>query len=246
MSGINKKALSKLNNYPGNKNINGLDQMIVSKVPKFKNYFEPFCGSAVIGRKLYASAGEGVIHLSDLNEVIIGELVNYFGPSSNIRLDCRCALEQLEYIKRNFNNESTVVYLDPPYTFNSRRSSRTIYLYEMTDEDHLRLLSFITNPDIKFRIIISHYYSELYKNSLDRWCVFSMEVSTRRGIVTEYVYTNFNPGILELYVYEGIGDGFVDRQRIKRQNSNIIKKINRLPLHEKMYMLEQIKSNFFE
>ena len=61
---------------------------------------------------------------------------------------------------------STLFYLDPPY-LGETRSSKQVYRYEMTTDDHRRLLQTIGNVDGK--VAISGYHSGLYDFALRGW-----------------------------------------------------------------------------
>lgn len=63
------------------------------------------------------------------------------------------------------NDPTACYYVDSPYLTETR--TKKLYDYEMTDDDHRRLLSGLTNR--KARVIISGYLSELYEEYLGDW-----------------------------------------------------------------------------
>jgi DNA adenine methylase len=62
-------------------------------------------------------------------------------------------------------NKNACFYVDSPYL--SEKRTKNLYDFEMTDDDHRRLLSGLT--DRKARVIISGYPSDLYEEYLGGW-----------------------------------------------------------------------------
>jgi DNA adenine methylase len=73
--------------------------------------------------------------------------------------------DALDLIER-FDSQWTLFYLDPPY-LHTTRTARGAYAYEMSDEDHVRLLDAIT--DVRGMVILSGYANPLYDHSLRSW-----------------------------------------------------------------------------
>ena len=59
-----------------------------------------------------------------------------------------------------FNNENTLLYVDPPY-LPETRVSNDAYEYDMTTDDHIKLADKLNN--FKGKVILSGYPSKLYK-----------------------------------------------------------------------------------
>lgn len=74
-------------------------------------------------------------------------------------------MDAFRLIKR-YNTPDALIYLDPPYVRSSRKSG-ALYLHELRDEDHKRLLELILSSQSK--IIISGYDNALYNNALSGW-----------------------------------------------------------------------------
>jgi DNA adenine methylase len=70
----------------------------------------------------------------------------------------------LDVISR-YDTETTLFYLDPPYTLDTR--SQKAYSDEMSTKDHIELLDLIVN--IKGKVIISGYPNNLYETHLSGW-----------------------------------------------------------------------------
>lgn len=97
--------------------------------------------------------------------------------------------EAIDLIKR-FNHENVFMYLDPPYIISSRMSKRPQYRYEMTEEDHIRLLETIKSS--KAMIMISGYQSELYEEALKDWYRYEFDYKAEMGSRRkEIIWTNY-------------------------------------------------------
>jgi DNA adenine methylase len=103
---------------------------------------------------------------------------------------------------KKYNRPNVLMYLDPPYTIDSRRRKK-IYTYDYTDEDHEILLRLINES--KAKIIISGYESELYNSRLKKWNMDKIitfdTVSNKR---TECIWMNYKPNtnyLFDLYEY---------------------------------------------
>lgn len=72
-------------------------------------------------------------------------------------------LPALEVIRRE-DTPNTLFYLDPPYLHDTR-ASKSLYRHEMTEADHVALL--MATYDVKGKIILSGYPSDLYKAVLE-------------------------------------------------------------------------------
>ncbi|WP_135552062.1 DNA adenine methylase [Paenibacillus cymbidii] len=76
-----------------------------------------------------------------------------------------------------YRHSDVLIYADPPYVL-STRSSR-IYAYEMTDDDHVKLLEALdahTGP-----VLLSGYASSLYDDRLRHWSRFEKVAKAEAG-----------------------------------------------------------------
>jgi DNA adenine methylase len=82
--------------------------------------------------------------------------------------------DALEIIKQ-YDNPSTVFYLDPPYVRSTRQKEE--YKYEMTDSHHSNLIDLILN--CKGSVTLSGYNNEIYKQLEDcNWKRFDFATSS--------------------------------------------------------------------
>jgi len=76
----------------------------------------------------------------------------------SVQLDCRDAVDVIQY----WDSTGTVFYLDPPYPHGTRApGSCRKYRYEMTDEQHNKLIDILLT--LKGKAILSGYRTHLYE-----------------------------------------------------------------------------------
>ena len=101
-----------------------------------------------------------------------------------VQIEHRPALEVIQ----RFNYQNVFMYLDPPYLLGTRTAKQ--YAYEMTDEEHEKLLQVITRS--KARIMISGYASEMYDDYLKEWTRMEFRgTAEHAGYRTEVVWINY-------------------------------------------------------
>ena len=132
-----------LKHYPGNKSIHGLYQFIINRIPPHTEYYELFCGSAVIADKLPDTAKKTLV---DLNPEVIAAI-----QKQNRSATVVYACDTLQFlstvwsrgaatvtnnctpgIPRTVQSLPTVhsgrfIYADPPYRFLNRRQKTKQY-----------------------------------------------------------------------------------------------------------------------
>lgn len=218
-----------IKNYYGGKSGNGTYQNIINEIPKCATYVEPFIGGGGIYKNLHLPE---LTVINDLDGSVIDKYKNVC-QGENIKIfntDYRAVCNV-------YDSCETVIYFDPPYHFESRKSKQKRYFKEWSNEDHMEFLVYVQS--LKSKIIISHYPFHLYDQVLDGWRTKEFQSMTRKGLVTEKLYMNFSQP-LQLQDYRYIGVDFTDRQRIKRQNQRIISKIKNLPILQRNALLSEI------
>jgi hypothetical protein len=130
-----------------------------------------------------------------------------------------------------------LVYCDPPYLM-STRSGKRLYQHEMPDVDHRRLLRVL--QDLPCAVMISGYSSVLYAQMLKGWNATSFPASTRGGHqAAEWLWSNFERPVV-LHDYRYLGDGFRERERIKRKKLRWVAKLQHMPVLERQALLAAI------
>ncbi len=93
----------------------------------------------------------------------------------------RVEIEQkpaLEVIRRFSDDPDCLIYADPPYVL-STRNMRKLYMYEMTDSDHIELLDALKAH--KGPVVLSGYPSALYDKYLSHWQQVTIQAMTNSG-----------------------------------------------------------------
>lgn len=97
-------------------------------------------------------------------------------------------MDAVELISR-FNRENVLIYADPPYLPSTRKAKKQ-YAYEMTDEDHIRLLGALLQHSGP--VMLSGYESDLYNCTLKGWHTARIQTTSEKGLPrTETLWTNF-------------------------------------------------------
>jgi DNA adenine methylase len=85
-------------------------------------------------------------------------------------------------IMKIWDEEETLMYLDPPYMPDTRsEGSKNIYEHEMTVEDHILMLNLAKNSRAK--VIISGYSCPLYNRTLKGWTVKKKSIANHSSQV---------------------------------------------------------------
>ena len=111
-------------------------------------------------------------------------------------------------------DRKTFVYCDPPYEFSTRRSTKRIYIYEMTTEDHCDFLNGYRT--VNFNCMISHPECDLYNDFLKGWNKEKFTVCYHGKVTQECIYYNY-PKPEKLLTYKFVGQDCWDRQRVTRK-----------------------------
>lgn len=139
--------------YTGGKSQAGTYQTIINQIPPHRVYIEPFLGMGAILR--YKRPAHCSIAI-DRDESVILHWLNQPDPLPGVTFLCDDAIS---YLQNCTVTEDTYIYLDPPYLLETRKN-RQYYLWEMTREQHERLLQIALS--LPCMVAISGYYSELY------------------------------------------------------------------------------------
>ena len=191
--------------YPGAKW--ALARWVLSHFPAHHSYLEPFFGSGAV---LFNKPRSHIETVNDLD----GDVVNFFrwirdDPERlaqeiywtelpDVILQAAERLRGVQIEQRpaagliwRFNFPNVLIYCDPPYLRATRHMKRQ-YRHEMTDEDHLELLTALR--DHRGPALISGYPSELYDRELAGWSkAETTAVDQTSRIHREVLWMNFDP-----------------------------------------------------
>ena len=219
--------------YTGNKNFPGVIEFLVNHLPKSERYFSLFFGGGGLETCKYTSGAKFIC--SEKNK----ECIKYQNDTAVIEfLDYKDLIDNFVFDGQDF------VFADPPYTLNTRRSSRKYYKFEFEENDHIDFLNII--KPIEAKIMITHPACELYNEELKKWKKIPFEYQTRKGIFKDCLWLNYSPEDIVLLNYDVLGNNFTERQAIKRQRKNIVNKFQKLDIHIRrkiLLELHHIKNN---
>jgi site-specific DNA-adenine methylase len=159
--------------YPGGKNGAGAYQRIINHMPPHETYIECFLGSvAVLRHKRPATRNIGI----DRSPEAINLYVDCRDDAHRAEMEGQSlalldgdALTLLSPLKTLVSDSllidqpDTLIYADPPYMMETRKSG-AMYDYEMDDAAHERLLEILTQAHCM--VMISGYRSERYDKAL--------------------------------------------------------------------------------
>ncbi len=241
-SGHGKKKEFK--NYIGSKAAHGLLQFIINNIPLHDDYYELFAGSAAVFFNK-RPANNHLIMEKDYNQYMALYKKMTTGPHPvkdcaikylKIRLQAKKLNEDRGFTRNDF------IYLDPPYPMAARNNGKAYYNHEMTDDDHVQLLSTIV--DLDANIMISTRQNDLYNKHLKSWNKKEFLVASRTGAVNEIIYMNYDITKLPLHQYDFVGDGCTDRQRVKRKVSRFADKLDSLEPKERDLFIQTVITKY--
>jgi DNA adenine methylase len=132
-----------------------------------------------------------------------------------------------------------LIYADPPYLAESRKSKKPIYDFEMLERSkHIELLDKLAA--VPCMVMISGYENPLYNRKLKAWRKETIPTVNRAGErVIETVWLNF-PEPYELHDYEHVGKDFRDRWRIEKKARNWVRQLANMPALERYAILGRL------
>jgi DNA adenine methylase len=137
--------------------------------------------------------------------------------------------DAFDFLRRFPFRGDELVYCDPPY-MPEVRSHRRIYRCELVARDHMALLSILCR--LPCMVMLSGYWSPLYAERLKDWHAIRYDTMSRGGPRTEWLWSNFAEPVA-LHDYRYLGEGFRERERIKRKKLRWVNRLARMPLLER-------------
>jgi DNA adenine methylase len=240
----NKIIIPELSGYFGSKEAAGTYQTIINQIPPFEAFYSLFAGNDAIVRNIDRKKSH--FFLFDKDRHVVDAWNNYFYEAERpfVLAYRKDGIEILKTSVNWHNDElkNNFFYLDPPYLLETRKQKRNVYKYELSENDHLTILTYAKK--LNFNTAISHYPCKLYDTEFKDWRKIEYQTMTRTGPVIEALYMNYDEP-KELHDYRFLGNDYIDRQRIKRRISRNVKRLNDMPVLERKAILQAIGNEFF-
>ncbi len=154
-----------------------------------------------------------------------------------------CELHQVDaiaYLEEFSYTGQELVYVDPPYVPETRRRSK-VYRHDYSKEDHLRLLKCLI--ELPCKVMLSGYECDLYNDALIGWNKVTFPAKTHVGLRDETVWMNFEPPT-QLHDTRYLGDSFRERQNVKRRQSRLRNRIEKMDPVERHDLLQWMHENY--
>lgn len=201
--------------YPGGKEGAGVWQRILNFMPPHAVYVEMFAGGGAVLR--HKEPADDSLAF-DLDADALAQLESDYHAlrrPGGVRFLREDSLDWLRHAGPVIG-AGVLIYADPPYPLSARRTDRTTYARELTDEEHVELLALLNSTAA--RVMVSGYRCELYDERLTAWKRIDYTAMTRGGPVDESLWLNFRPP-QRLHGYASVGSDYRERERIKRKRT---------------------------
>jgi DNA adenine methylase len=232
------------NKYPGQKNIPGLIHKIVNEIPFCTEFYELFAGSAAVSIFLYVLDLNVKFYINDISSGVTDK-INFICRQNDLYLPDHTVnisnLNATDIIQTFFNVPATTekfIFMDPPYLHSTRPKNTNIYEFELSESDHIKLLSSIGSIQVNTMII--HPDCDLYNEYLKSWRSVQLKIRYHNKTSIEKLYMNYEKP-KKLLTTKYLGKDCWDRQRIKRKGDRLINKIKSLNDQERQFLIEKIK-----
>lgn len=230
--------LKGLDSYPGGKGADGTVQRLINEIPPHRNYIEPFLGGGAIVRHKIPAPGLNIA--MEVDAPLFRTWRDQAPAWLTVYND-----DGLKYMAEGpflWSGSPTFYFIDPPYLDETLKTGRAPYRHRMTYDQHLDLLTVLRE---KYHaphnlVMICALPNLLYERELAGWRTFHYQNKTRRGMQTEQVWMNY-PKPTALHDYRYLGEGYRDRERIRRKQRNKLKELELMDPLERNAMLEAIR-----
>ena len=245
---INFKLMVRSSGYFGSKFGSGVYQKIINLMPIHDIYIEGFLGSgAILKIKKPAKINYGF----EINSDIIPK---FFPMAAGIHKNdvkgSDVIVFNLDFIKwlqvsSPFFQMSAalglkvLLYLDPPYLIKTRKNPIKVYKNELSESDHVALLSELLKLDCY--VMISCYDNEIYRLMLQSFHNISYNVKLRSGSCIEYLYYNFSDNIPK-NEYTFLGNNFRERAKNKSRIQRTVAKFLKMNPGERDFIFSEVAS----
>lgn len=216
--------------YPGGKG--RCYQRLISMMPPHRIYIETHLGGgAVLRHKRPAEASFGI----EADDRVVERWRRMTPPGTTIVQG-----DALDFLAGYAFAGDELVYCDPPYPKETRAKAR-LYRHDYGRDDHVRLLDRLRR--LPCMVIVSSYDNDLYADTLRDWRVVRFPGDSHTGPRTETAWLNF-PEPASLHDYGHCGNGFRERERLRRRRSGLSRRIEGLSPLERNALLRDLAHRF--
>jgi DNA adenine methylase len=215
--------------YPGGKG--GLFRRLINLIPPHRVYIETHLGGgAVLRNKRPAEQSIGI----ELDAQVLAAWSMEEVPGLRlVHGDATEFLRQYDFCGDEF------VYVDPPYVRTARRRPQ-IYRCELDDDAHEELLTVVDR--IPAKVMVSGYANPLYQRRLPHWHRVEFAAGSHGLRHSEVVWLNYEPPDIP-FDTRYAGDTFRERQRIKRKQERLRRRIQTMAPIERDLLYHWILEN---
>ena len=215
--------------YPGGKGLSY--QRFINLMPPHDVYIETHLGGGAVIRKKRPAKRNIAI---ELNPDVIDkwhetEIFNF----ELIHDDAFAYLSMFPF------KGNELLYCDPPYLRETRRSKRKIYKHDYTVNQHIEFLELIKSLPCK--VMISGYQSKLYADALSHWHLETFQTKFRKNKAVETIWMNYKSPI-KLHDYRYLGDNFRERDNLKRKVKGWSERLQSMPILEQRIIMHAMQS----
>lgn len=228
--------------YFGGKGQPGVYHTIINQMPPHDLYIEPFLGGGSIMRhKKPAKRSIGL----DLHLPALQQFNQAYLPSiAALETHHGNAIDFIKYgrIAGQWDHE-TLIYLDPPYPLDTRTSNQR-YANELTNDQHIELLTIVKN--LNCLVMISTYPNKMYQQQLESWrLVKHQSVASNGEVREENLYCNFEQ---PTYLHDDryLGQNNDKRMDITRRIQRNKQKLLSWPQAERLRLLKELTTDLPE
>jgi DNA adenine methylase len=243
----------RLPGYDGGKSGNGVYQQIINHIPPHNIYIAPFAGHDGIFRKI-RRADISILNDKDprvcerwlmgIDGCIVSKDRYQGNLFNNKPLMPAVIIRNEDYagvIAKFKDTAGAFIYCDPPYPYETRRSSKKLYLFDWPEKkQHEDLLSMAVTATCS--VMISSYDNELYHDVLvyqNKWHYHKFNSMTRGGVREETIYMNY-PKPTVLHDFQYLGKNYRERERIKKKVNRWNKKLDGISPAERTAILSSL------
>lgn len=224
------KTIGDGRDYPGAKGGAGIAERIISQMPPHDLYVELFAGSAQVWRRKLPARASIVI---DSDPAVVAALQKLPAIPGTTFVHG----EAVQWLRTHSFKGPTVIYCDPPYVPDTLKNPARRYYRQSVL--HPLLLSVLVR--LRVPVLLSGYRCDLYDRWLRHWRRIDYTATTRGGPVVESLWLNFDPPFA-LHDYRFFGEGFRERERIKRKKARWRKRLEKMPPLERAALVETVNS----